>query len=75
MDEDYKLDHLKDGFTQFVADNLDHNADTLDGKGTFHEMSIIACSILNKDIPGRKSEANSNNFKKKNNREKRFNKA
>ena len=48
MDEEHKLDHLKDGFTQFVADNVDHNTDTLDGKGTFHGMGIIACSILNK---------------------------
>ena len=54
MDEDHKLDHLKDGFTRFVADNVDHNTDTLDGKGTFHEISIIACSILNKVIPKKK---------------------
>ena len=54
MDEDHKLDHLKDGLMQFVADNVDHNTDTLDGKGTFHGMGIIACSILNKDIPGKK---------------------
>ena len=35
MDEYQKLDRPKDGFTQFVADNVDHNTDTLDGKGTF----------------------------------------
>ena len=35
MDEDHKLDHIKDGFTQFVADNVDHNTDTLNGKNTF----------------------------------------
>ena len=50
MDENHKLDHLKDGFTQFVVDNADHNTDTLDSKGTFHGMGIIACSISNKDI-------------------------
>ena len=64
MDEDHKLDHLKDGFTQFVADNVDHDIDIQDGKGTFHEMGIIACSILNKDIPEKTNEANTTNFKK-----------
>ena len=34
-------------FTQWVADNCDHNAVTLDGKGTFHLMGIIECSIKN----------------------------
>ena len=32
MDEDYKLDHVKNGFTQFAADNVDHNTDTMDVK-------------------------------------------
>lgn len=31
-------------FTQWVADNVDHNVDTLDGQGTFHGMGIIAVS-------------------------------
>ena len=31
-------------FTQFVADNVDHNIRTLDGSGTFHGMGIIAIS-------------------------------
>jgi len=31
-------------FTQFVADNVDHSNATLDGKGTFHGMGIIAIS-------------------------------
>jgi len=31
-------------FTQFVADNVDHNVATLDGKGTFHGMGLIAVS-------------------------------
>ena len=31
----------------FVSDNVDHNTATLDEKGTFHEMGIIA-SITNK---------------------------
>lgn len=29
-------------FTQFVADNVDHNIRTVDGLETFHGMSIIA---------------------------------
>ena len=30
--------------TQFVADNVDHNIATIDGKRTFHGMDIIAIS-------------------------------
>ena len=30
-------------FIQYSADNVDHNSCTLDGKGTFHGMGIIAC--------------------------------
>ena len=29
-----------------MADNVDHNVNTLDGKGTFHGMGIIACSTV-----------------------------
>ena len=31
-------------FTQWIADNVDHNIVTLDGQGTFHGMGIIAAS-------------------------------
>ena len=31
------------GFTHWVADNGDHNIATLDGKGGFHGMGVIAC--------------------------------
>ena len=31
-------------FTQWVADNVDHNVATLSGEGTFHGMGIIAVS-------------------------------
>ena len=54
MDEDHKLDHIKDAFTHFVVDNFDYNTDTLDGKGTFHGMYIIDCSVLNKYLPGKR---------------------
>ena len=54
MDEYHKLDHIKDAFTHFVVDNFDYNTDTLDGKGTFHGMYIIDCSVLNKYLPGKR---------------------
>ena len=31
-----------EGFTKFVANNIDHNIATLDGCGTFHGMRVIA---------------------------------
>ena len=33
-------------FTQFVADNVDHNIATLYGKGTFHGMGIISSTVV-----------------------------
>ncbi|CAC5358443.1 unnamed protein product [Mytilus coruscus] len=43
-------------FLQFVADNVDHNIDTIDGHNTFHGMGIISCTTpgkikLPKEIP------------------------
>ena len=38
------LEYLPGTFTQWVADNVDHNEGTLDGKGTVHDMGIIAVS-------------------------------
>ena len=54
MDEDYKPHYLKNGFSQFAADKVKHNTDTLDGRGTLYGMGTIACSILNKDITEKK---------------------
>ena len=34
-------------FAQWVADNIDHNTATLEGKNTLHGMGIIAASIGN----------------------------
>ena len=51
MDKDYELDYLKNGFTQFAVDNLNHSTDTLDDKVTCYGMGIIAFSILNKETP------------------------
>ena len=55
MDKDGDVvEKMISGFTQWVADNVDHNIVTLDGKGTFHGMGIIACSALTEVIPGRR---------------------
>ena len=35
-------DHDERPFMQYVADNVDHNVRTLDGRGTFHGMGIIS---------------------------------
>ena len=39
---DFLCENLSGSFTQWSADNADHNLCTLDGKGTFHAMGIIA---------------------------------
>ena len=31
-----------------MADNVDHNIDTIDGNKTFHEMGIMACATHGK---------------------------
>ena len=36
-------------FTQFCADNLDHNIQTLDGNNTFHCMGMIAADVVDHD--------------------------
>lgn len=47
----------EDHFIQFMADNVDHNIRTLDGKGTFHGMGIIGAitpgTRTNKSVPNR----------------------
>ena len=49
-------------FIQYVADNVDHNLRTLDGKGTFHGMGIIAtitpAAKFNLSIPRKKIATN-----------------
>ena len=37
--------NLSGAFTQFIADNVDHNVCTLDGKGTFHGMGMISATV------------------------------
>ena len=45
IEEEIKALTNHGGFTQFVADNVDHNIATLDGHGTFHGMGIIASTV------------------------------
>ena len=39
-----EVPNSQSNFTQYVADNVDHNIRTLDGHNTFHGMGMIACS-------------------------------
>ena len=38
-------------FTQWVGDNIDHTVATLDGRGTFHGMGVIAVSTFGRPVP------------------------
>ena len=38
----YLSEYLPGAFTQWSADNVDHNIRTLDGKGTFHVMVLVS---------------------------------
>ena len=42
--ENLLTEYPQSTFTQWVADNIDHNVATLTGEGTFHGMRIIAVS-------------------------------
>ena len=42
MDVEGQPDSNPESFTQWVADNVDHNVATLDGFGTFHGMGMIS---------------------------------
>lgn len=42
--------YMPGSFSQWSADNVDHNVRTLDGKDTLHAMGIV-CSTTNKDGP------------------------
>ena len=41
-------------FTQWVADNVDHNVGSLDGHGSFHGMGIISATISAEDVIDRR---------------------
>ena len=44
-------EYLPGTFTQWVADNVDHNVATLDGSGSLHGMGIIAISTPKDNAP------------------------
>ena len=46
-DSSLNIDRIsqESSFTQFIADNVDHNTATLDGSGTFHGMGILASTV------------------------------
>ena len=47
---DMQKDLSEDAFVQYFVDNVDHNACTIDGKGTFHGMGIISMVTHKNDI-------------------------
>ena len=51
QDTSHSLDQSH--FLQFVAENVDHNIDTIDGNNTFRGMGIIACAIPGKQVTKR----------------------
>ena len=46
IDKGENQEGTKDGFRQWVADNVDHNIATLTGKGTFHGMGRVCVDSL-----------------------------
>jgi len=44
-------EYLSGAFTQWVADNVDHNVASLDGTGSLHGMGIIAVSTPKDIVP------------------------
>ena len=44
-------EYLPDAFTQWVADNVDHNVASLDGTGSLQGMGIIAVSTPKDNVP------------------------
>ena len=51
---------LPGAFTQWIADNVDHNLATLDRQGTFQGMGIIAISTPNQDHQSQPSTVTKN---------------
>ena len=50
MNIDNNKMYIIDVSVLFTGDNLDHNILTIDGKGTFHEMGIIAALTPRKQL-------------------------
>ena len=49
--------HYPEMFTQYVADNVDHNLVSLDGSGSFHGMGIISVSTPTKNFTDAQQES------------------
>ena len=49
--ENLLSEYIPGTFTQWVADNVDHNVVSLDGQGSFHGMGIIAISSPKDAMP------------------------
>lgn len=49
--ENLMSEYIPGTFTQWVADNVDHNVASLDGQGSFHGMGIIAVSSPKDAVP------------------------
>lgn len=49
--ENVLSEYIPGTFTQWVADNVDHNVVSLDGQGSFHGMGIIAVSSPKDSVP------------------------
>ena len=49
--ENLLTEYPPDTFTQWAADNVDHNVATLDRQGTFHGMGIIVISTAKDHAP------------------------
>jgi len=44
-------EYIPGTFTQWLADNVDHDVVSLDGQGSFHGMEIIAVSPPKESVP------------------------
>lgn len=49
--ENLLSEYIPGTFTQWIADNVDHNIASLDGQGSFHGMGIIAASSSKDGTP------------------------
>ena len=50
--QNFIIENLEgNSFIHVIADNVDYNLNSLDGKGTFHGMGVIAAITSKGDIP------------------------
>ena len=53
---DFMKTYLPGSFTQWTADNVDHNVRSIDGKGTLHAMGIVSSSTNRVGLPTQRLE-------------------